>query len=394
VVARYRPVVSVPGSARLLASALVGRLPQGMASLAVLLLVRQTTHSYAAAGLAVGAYALANAAGAPVQGRLVDGWGRPAVLLPSACGQASLLVAMVLAARAGAHSAVLVVLSGLAGACAPPIAPTVRALFREVFPEPTLLDSAYALDSVLQEIVWRAGPLLVALVITVASPSAAVVLVGLVYVVGTLLFLRAPLVRGAQRRSGDHTRTSALSSGGLRALLVPVGLMGVGFGSIEVGLPSLAIHAGSRPASGLLLALWAVGSMVGGLWYGSRTWRAPLTERYRTLLVLAIVFSAPLIIARSIPEGIIGSLLAGLTIAPVFSCQYALVSRAVTPGTENEAFTWVSAALIGGLAAGSAVGGAAIASAGVSAPFVVASAASILAALMAIKFRERVPQPA
>jgi predicted MFS family arabinose efflux permease len=134
--------------------------------------------------------------------------------------------------------------------------------------------------------------------------------------------------------------------------------------------------------------------MVGGLWYGSRTWRAPLTERYRTLLVLAIVFSAPLIIARSIPEGIIGSLLAGLTIAPVFSCQYALVSRAVTPGTETEGFTWVSAALIGGLAAGSAVGGAAIASAGVSAPFVVATAASVLAALMALKLRERVPQPA
>src|SRR5206468_4071284 len=117
---------------------------------------------------------------------LVDGWGRPAVLIPSACGQASLLLAMVLAARAGAHSAVLVVLSGLAGAFAPPIAPTVRALFQKVFPEPTVLDSAYALDSVLQETVWTVGPLLVALVISVASPSAAVVLVGLVYVVGTL----------------------------------------------------------------------------------------------------------------------------------------------------------------------------------------------------------------
>ena len=68
------------------------------------------------------------------------------------------------------------------------------------------------------------------------------------------------------------------------------------------------------------------------------------------------------------------SFLAGLTIAPVFSCQYALIGRAVTPGVETEAFTWVSAALISGLAAGSALGGAAVGALGVSAPFVIACA--------------------
>jgi predicted MFS family arabinose efflux permease len=134
--------------------------------------------------------------------------------------------------------------------------------------------------------------------------------------------------------------------------------------------------------------------MVGGLWYGSRHWQAPLTDRYRTLLMLATVFSAPLIGARSIPEGVLFSLLAGLTTAPVFSCQYALVSRAVVPGTETEAFTWISAALISGLSAGTALGGAAIAAYGVSAPFVLATAASVLAALMAFRMRGLVIQTA
>ena len=171
-------------------------------------------------------------------------------------------------------------------------------------------------------------------------------------------------------------------------------MMGIGLGGIEVGLPSLALHAGSRPASGVLLAAWSVGSMLGGLWYGARQWQAPLTDRYRTLLVLAILVSAPLIAARSIPEGLVFSLLAGLTTAPVFSCQYALVSRAVVRGTETEAFTWISAALIGGLAAGTALGGAAIAVGGVSAPFALATTAFVLAALMALRLRDRVPQPA
>jgi predicted MFS family arabinose efflux permease len=175
-------------------------------------------------------------------------------------------------------------------------------------------------------------------------------------------------------------------------LLGPIALMGLGLGAIEVGLPSLALHAGSRPASGLLLALWSLGSMTGGLWYGSRTWRVPLSTRYRTLLLAGVACIAPLIVARSVPAGAVCAFLAGLTIAPVFSCQYALIGRSVTPGVETEAFTWVSAALISGVAAGSALGGAAISAAGVSAPFALACGATGLAALSAVRMRVRVGQ--
>jgi MFS family permease len=383
----YRRVLSMPGASRLLASALLARLPQGMAPLAILLLVRGATDSYAAAGLAVGCYALANAACSPIQGRLVDRFGRIRVLPPSAIGQALLLVALTLCASAQPGGATLIVLAGLAGAFAPPVAPTVRALLREVFRDPVSLDSAYALDSVLQEVAWTTGPLIVAVVIAVASPSVAVVLLAVLYVFGTFLFASSPTAQGSSRRLPSHGR-SALTSSLLRALLVPVALTGIGLGATEVGLPSLALHAGSRPASGLLLALWSVGSMAGGLWYGARAWQAPLTSRYRMLLALGVVLTLPLIAARSIPAAIVGSVLAGSTIAPVFSCQYALVGRAVRTGSETEAFTWVSAALIGGLAIGSALGGATIGSIGISGPFVIACAASALAAAIAVKLRD------
>ena len=173
-------------------------------------------------------------------------------------------------------------------------------------------------------------------------------------------------------------------------MLIPIALTGVGLGAIEVGLPSLALHAGSRPASGLLLAVWSLGSLTGGLWYGARVWSSSLARRYRLLLVAAIAFQAPLIIARTVPEGIIGSLLAGLMIAPVFSCQYAMIGRAAPSGSETEAFTWVSAALVAGLATGSAIGGALIGPAGVSAPFVFSCLATAVAATIAL----RTPEPA
>src|SRR5690242_19048053 len=98
----YRSVLSIAGMPRLFSSAVLGRLPQGMSSLAILLLVREATHSFAAAGAAVGANALACAALAPVQGRLIDRYGRSRVLVPVAMTQAAMLVLLVLAARWGA----------------------------------------------------------------------------------------------------------------------------------------------------------------------------------------------------------------------------------------------------------------------------------------------------
>ncbi|HEX4011050.1 MAG TPA: MFS transporter [Solirubrobacteraceae bacterium] len=392
-VAKYRTVLSAPGCARVFATALIGRLPQGMSSLAILLLVHSHTGSYVAAGIAVGAFAFATAAGAPVEGRLVDRFGRRRVLVPSAIGQAMAFVGLVVAADARAGAAVLIALAAIAGALLPPIAPSMRALLREIVVDPDQRETAYSLESVVQELIWITGPLLVAVVISLSSPAGAVLLSATVCVVGTILFVASPRAGGRGSRQSHHERTPVLAVPELRTLLGPIALTGMALGAIEVGIPSLALHAGSRPASGLLLALWSFGSLSGGLWYGSRTWRVPLSARYRGLLLAAIACTGPLIIARTIPEGAIASVLAGLTTAPVFSCQYALIGRAVPAGVETEAFTWVSAALISGLAAGSALGGVVISAAGVSAPFVLACAANGLAALSAVRMAVRI-QPA
>lgn len=387
--ARYRSVFSLPGTARLFASALVGRMPQGMSALAILLLIRDTTHSYAAAGAAVGVNAFAAAACAPIAGRLVDRWGRDRVLAPFAVVQAGVYVALVVAADDRAGNAALILLAGLAGSLLPPIAPVVRVVLGEVFEDPAVRDRAYAVESILQELIWIAGPGVVAAVVAVLSPSAAVAMLGLFGVLGTATFLRGSLLRSSPRRVVSHARRSALRSRELRALLGPIALTGLCLGAIEVGLPSLALHVGSRSDAGLLLALWSVGSISGGLWYGGRDWRSPLSSRYRQLLVVLVVCTAPLVAARSIAAGAACAVLAGVAIAPLFSCQYALVGRASRTGSETEAFTWSTGALIGGVAAGSAGGGAVIGAGGVSAPFVLACAAAVLAAAIAASSRVR-----
>ncbi len=391
--ARYRSVLSVPGCRRILVTALIARLPQGMTSLGILLLIRSHTGSYTAAGIAVGAYDFATAAGAPLVGRLVDRFGRRQVLGPGAMLQTLVLVALVLTAHAGAGAIPLIVLSGLAGGLWPPIAPSVRALLSDLVRDAKVRETAYALESVVQELVWISGPLVVAGVIAFASPSTAVLISGTVSVCGTLLFVSSPAALGRGTREARRGRAPVLAIPELRAILGPIFLNGLAIGSIGVGLPALALHAGARPVSGILLALWSVGSITGGLWYGSRDWHAPLTARYRALLWTGVLCMAPLIAARTVPEGLVGAVLAGLVIAPVFSCQYALVGRAVPSGVETEAFTWVSSALVGGLAAGSALGGGAISAAGVGAPFVLAVMAMGLAAVSALRMPVSAEQP-
>ena len=393
--ARYQSVLRVPGCARVFATALLARLPQGMSSLAILLLVRDTTHSYPVAGVAVGGYALACAAAVPTQGRFVDRFGRGAVLFPVAVLQALALTALVAAAHDHVAAIGLVTLAVVAGAMQPAIAPSVRALLGEMLPDTAVRETAYALESVIQELIWITGPLTVAAVITLVSPAGAVLVSAGVCVLGTTLFITSPRVRGdVGARSAAGRVRSAVGSPELRAMLGPVAMMGAAIGLIDVGIPSLALHAGSRASTGLLLALWSAGSLCGGLCYGGVSWRIPLPERYRWLLAAAVASMMPLIFARTIPEGMVASLLAGVTIAPVFSCQYALVGRSVTPGSETEAFTWVAAALMAGLSAGSALSGVLIGGVGVSAPFVAACAAMSVAALAAVRVRAPARVPA
>jgi MFS family permease len=123
-------------------SSLIARLAKGMTPLAAVVLIHQTTGSYADAGVVTVALALGDAAATPAQGRLLDRYGHAAVLLPSAGLYAvALAVLPVLAVR---HVTVSV-LSGcalLAGAGFPPVSGSMKALWPRLVP-PGATGSAY-----------------------------------------------------------------------------------------------------------------------------------------------------------------------------------------------------------------------------------------------------------
>src|SRR3712207_3563160 len=115
----YARILRVPQMPSLLATALVARLPIGINSLAIVLLLREERGSFGIAGLAAGALALGNGLGTPLMARLVDRLG-PGVLAAQGALTAAGLLGLV-ATAAGAPSAVIVALAALTGLAAPPV---------------------------------------------------------------------------------------------------------------------------------------------------------------------------------------------------------------------------------------------------------------------------------
>jgi predicted MFS family arabinose efflux permease len=382
--ARYRALFSVPGLRRVLVSSLLGRLPEGMFSLALLLFVRERTGSFLAAGLTVGAFTLAGALTGPVLGAMVDRLGQTLVLLPAAAAQASTLVVLVFVTQSGAPVALIVALAALAGAGLPPIEGCVRAMWPAVAHD-AALQTAYALDATAQEVIWTLGPLLVGLTAGLVSPAAPLLMCAALTIFGTGYFAASALSRSWQSDAGTGSwRGAVAASAGLRVLLCSALLAGGVIGAVEVGLTALAVREGAQWSAGLLLALFSVGSIAGGLAYSAKTWTLPIGRRYAAILMAMALGVVPLIAVDSIAAGFPLSALAGLALAPMIACQFSLVGALAAPGTLTEACTWHRSAIVAGVAGGTALGGWLVEAHDVGAAFALGGMSVALAGLVVV----------
>ena len=160
----------------------------------------------------------------------------------------------------------------------------------------------------------------------------------------------------------------------MRTVLVASVMDGMTFGTLEVALPAFAQRHGSAGTAGVLLAVLAVASMLGGLWYGSREWSKDPATLILWFSILLPVGLAPLALAHSIAAMAVLLAVAGLSIAPAAAITFVLISRLVPPGAVTEAFTWLSTGVIAGFAFGGALSGVIVESASVSAALALTAA--------------------
>lgn len=377
---RYDALLRGTGASSPIAAGLVARLSLGTTGLALLLLVRESTGSYAAAGAVAAAYAVSFAGFSPVRARRADRDGPRRTLLVCGLAHPAALVALVLLASVEAGVVPLLVAAVLAGSTVPPVSGVVRALWSTLVP-PHLMTTAYSLDAVLVELCFVGGPLIVAVLTAVAGPSAAVLAAGVLVLVGSLWLLSTPAVRAVvphEHADGGSAR-GPLTSPVVRALLVVVASVGMGFGALEVALPAYTEAQGGSPSTaGVLLAVWSAGSILGGLLYGAVHSPVP-HERQLPWLVgaLAVGSALPLLATGTVVMGAV-LVLYGLTIAPYSTCNSVLLGRAAPAGAVTEAFAWSGSMIFGGAALGNVAAGLLVEHVGVTSALALTAATGLL----------------
>jgi MFS family permease len=371
----------------MLALSVLARMPLGINALAIVLLVRHEGGSYALAGASAGAMAIGVGASSPFIGRLIDRRGQREILAPLAIAHSVALGVIVAVALGHAPAAAIVGASLAGGIVFPPIGSVMRPLWPRLLVErPDLLTTAFALDSAIVELAFVAGPLLTAVIVAIASPAPALALSAVSSVVGTLWLTSMAPSRSFRPTPRDPSRhfLGALTSPGVRMLVLTTLPVGFCFGAVEVTFPAFCEDVASRSDAGLLLAVWSLGSAAGGIAYGARHWTLPAFRRYpRCAAALPLGF-LPLALPGSVALMAPFAFLSGLSIAPLLSTGNQVVGEIAPEGTVTEAYTWPITALVVGISAGNASAGAIAGTAGWRESFLIAAGAALLGATLAI----------
>jgi predicted MFS family arabinose efflux permease len=357
-VRRYKALLSLPGARSPVVASALGSLPIGMFGLAILLLARDTTGSFAVAGWIVGAFGLGNAFGAVAQGRLMDRLGQPRVLRPAAVGHVVALAALVFAAGEEAPAWVLTACAAAGGLFLPQVPAAMRSLWGVLVRSAEQRETAYAMVTIAFEVTVMTAPALTALVITVASPSAAVLLGAGIAGVAALFYAATDGARTWRGEPHDVGWVGPLTAPGMRTVAIVLAAFGAAIGVVQVLLPAFADERGSAEAGGLLLALLSGGSLIGGLIYGGRTW--PGAPQRRLAVLMLAIGGGWALLAAAPGTAVLAILLVlcGTLLAPTATTASTLLDRVAPAGTVTEAFTVMVMAIVAGTAAGNALGGA------------------------------------
>jgi MFS family permease len=393
----YLAVLRIPGALRFCVAGAIGRFPMAMFGLGSLLLIAAITGRYGLAGIVAAAGSVGYAVTAPLLARLADRLGQRRVLRPMAVIFSAATAGFVAAAELRAPLGVLLVTGALAGASMPSLGSMVRTRWSALLDgSPQRLGTAYALESVVDEMIFIIGPAVVTLLATEVQPAAGVVTAAVLCLGGSLALAAqvgtepAPHPHRAARLPGE----SRLPAAGLVTLAPAFVFLGSMFATIDLSTVAFAQEHGHKPLAGFILGTYALGSATGGIWYGSRQWRAPLERRFAITLCMTVAAVATFWSLPGLLPLDVVIFFSGLTIAPTLIAGFGLIERQAVPGRRTEGMTWLSSGIGFGVAGGSAVAGHIVDMGGARWGYVFAAGCGVVGALIIVAGLSKLRMPA
>lgn len=376
-VAGYRDLLRTPGVARIIAAQLTARFPNGMTSLAILLHIEAVTGSYGSAGLVLAATSIGQAVAGPVTSRWMGRWGMRRVLTTTLLVCAASLTAIALLSLPLPGYMALGLVGGLS---TPPVQSAVRTIYPKMVTS-RQLTPLFSLDASLQEIIWIIAPVLITFVATQAGTVPALLLIVVILLGGGAWFILSPEV-GRVRIPRSRRGIGKVLAKPAVLLATVVGFLLIGAcAAVEAGVVATFDHGGLE--AGIVLALFSVGSLAGGLSFG----HVPIGPwaMARRLAIVAVGLGLTTV---SLDVWWLGGtlVLAGIGIAPALAVLFAMTSASVKFSDTAEAFGWVATGQLIGAATGSAVAGFLIDDIGPSGAYIAAAGFAAIGLLVAIVF--------
>ncbi len=391
--AAYRRVLAVPGITPILAASVVARLPVGMGAVALVLYVHGATGSFAAAGIAAGAFTVGLGVTGPLLARVIDRYGTRPVVLPGGLLSSAALVGVVALGHADAGAAPMALAAFVAGGAAVPLGSVTRIHFGLKVGEHDM-PTAYALDAILLESFFIIGPLLAGILAATVGAGDGLLVAAAIGVVGNLWFAAVGHIGPTHHPEHERHWAGAMVSPGIRLLVITGIPLGVTFGALDVALPAFGAIHGNSALGGPMAATLALGSAAGGIVYGLRPHLfGPPLRTFLTLSVLQALTCVPILIGAGVPQMFLAAGLAGICVAPLGTVRNQLVQRLAPAGTMAEAFTWMGLSITVGASAGAAVAGPLVQAAGWRAGALVACIIPATGALLAFGRRDALRVP-
>jgi MFS family permease len=348
-----------------------------MTSLAILLHVEHVTGSYGSAGLVLAATSIGQAISGPVTSRWMGRWGMRRVLTITLLICAASIAAIALLTLPVPLYMVLGLIGGLS---TPPVQSAVRTIYPKMVTA-RQLTPLFSLDASLQEIIWIIAPVVVTFVGTQVGTVPALLLIVVILLGGGAWFILSPEV-GRVRIPRSRRGIGRVLAKPPVLLATIVGFLLIGACSaVEAGVVATFDHGGLE--AGIVLALFSLGSLAGGLSFG----HIPIGRWAMARRLLIVTIGLALTIVSLDVWWLSGTLiLAGVGIAPALAVIFAMTSASVKFSETAEAYGWVGTGQLIGAAAGSATAGFLIDGIGATGAYVAAAAFAAVGLLVAVVF--------
>lgn len=377
----YTTLLKTPGAKGFVLAGLLARLPVSMTAIGIITMLSELNASYTLAGGVAAVFTLSCAVIAPRISRLVDRYGQSKVL-PYTAFVALVSILSLLAVAYWQLPSWMLFIFAVLGGFTPNMSAMVRARWTEIYRGKPELQTAYALESVLDELCFIVGPPLSVGLCVGLFPQAGPLLAMLFLFIGVTAFVVQKKTEPAVKKIEVYN-ASVFRLTMVKALTLLLVFLGIIVGTIDVASVAFAKNQNMPASASIVLSFYAVSSCAAGLLFGMMQFKWSLAKLLLLSSLATMLSTIPLLMVWNIASLSVTVFIAGLFFSPTMITAMSLVEENVPDEQLTEGLTWLLSGLGIGVAMGAAMSGYIIDEYNIRAGFTIALLSSVFILLTA-----------